>query len=138
VVVKRFQGLFLINPGGVFEWTPPKDWNRFGPTKAPGLIKQGNLDLTDRPVVRNQDGSHSSEYSTSFADEKGREVLVPTVVNGKFLTPDGKKPKEGSNEEKVMFKKAWQHYLETGENLGIFDTPEHADEAAQAIHSRND
>ena len=114
----------------------PKGWNKFGPQNVPGLIQQGNLDLTSRPVIQNADGSHSSEYSTSFEDEQGREVLVPTVVNGKFLTPDGKKPKPGSPEEKAMFKRAWQHYLQTGEHLGIFDSPEHANSAAEQIHSR--
>src|SRR5208337_4266672 len=62
---------------------------------AAGLLEPGNLDISNRPVVQNADGSHSTEYSTSF-EENGREVLVPTVVNGKFLTPDGKKPPEGS------------------------------------------
>jgi hypothetical protein len=111
-------------------------WNKYGPTGVPGLIQQGNLDLTNRPSIKNADGTHSSEYSTSFQDEKGREVLVPTIVNGKFLTSDGKKPKEGSPEEKAMFKRAWQYYLKTGENLGIFDSPEHADAAANLIHNR--
>ena len=100
------------------------------------MIQQGNLDLTNRPVIKNDDGTHSSEYSTSFSDEKGREVLIPTIVNGKFLTPNGKKPKQGSPEEKLMFKRAWQHYLETGENLGVFDSPDHADAAANMIHNR--
>ncbi len=72
----------------------------------------------------------------SFGDDKGREVLVPTVVNGKFLTPDGKKPPEGSAAEKTMFKRAQQHYEQTGEHLGIFDSPEHADTYAQAVHNR--
>jgi hypothetical protein len=124
----RFSKCWMI--GGIF------DWNKFGPQNAPGLIKQGNLDLSNRPVIKNPDGTHSSEYSTSFQNEKGQEVLVPTVVNGKFLTPDGKKPKEGSAEEKAMFKRAWEHYLKTGENLGIFDTAEHADSAAELIHNR--
>jgi hypothetical protein len=61
---------------------------------------------------------------------------VPTIVNGKFLTPDGKKPKPGSAEEKEMFKRAWKHYEQTGEHLGIFDTSEHADVAANLIHNR--
>jgi hypothetical protein len=100
------------------------------------MVQQGNLDLSNRPIIKNSDGSHSSEYSTSFEDEKGREVLVPTIVNGKFLTPDGRKPKEGSAEEKAMFKRAWQHYLKTGENLGVFDSPGHADAAANLIHNR--
>ena len=74
------------------------------------MITPGNLDLNGRPIVKNADGSVSSEYSTSFGDDKGREILVPTVVDGKFLTPDGKKPKEGSPEEKAMFGQAQQHY----------------------------
>lgn len=100
------------------------------------MIKQGNIKLDNRPVIKNEDGTHSSEYSTSFEDEKGHEVLVPTIVNGRFLTPNGKKPKEGSVEEKAMFKRAQQHYEQTGENLGIFDTPDHADDYAGIVHSR--
>ena len=105
------------------------------PAKVPGLIRPGNINLNNRPIVKNADGTHSSEYSISF-EADGHEVLVPTVVNGRFLTPDGKKPKEGSSEEKAMFKRAEQHYTETGENLGIFDTPEHADAYAEIVHSR--
>jgi hypothetical protein len=104
--------------------------------KPEGLVSPGNIDLNNRPVVKNSDGSVSTEYSTSFGDDKGREILVPTIVNGKFLTPDGKKPKEGSPEEKQMFKRAQQHYESTGENLGIFDSPAHADAYAEKIHNR--
>ena len=68
---------------------------------AQGLAEPGNLPIWNRPVVQNADGSHSSEYSTSF-EQDGKEVLVPTVVNGKFLTPDGKKPPEGSAAEEAM------------------------------------
>lgn len=140
--------------GGVFEkqqlWTPPSGWNKFGPVKVPGLVQQGNLDLTNRPRIRNDDGSISTEFSFSFGDGKGHEILVPTVVNGKFLTPDGKKPPEGkrvkgadgkaryvpSPEEKAMWKRAQEHYEKTGEHLGVFDTTEHADAAAERIHNR--
>ena len=114
----------------------PEGWNQYGPKNVPGMIKQGNLDLTSRPVIQNADGTRSSEYSTSFEDEKGQEVLVPTVVDGKFLTPDGKKPPEGSAAEKAMFAKAQQHYEQTGENLGIFDKWQNADAAAEKIHNR--
>lgn len=101
-----------------------------------GLVEPGNIPIWNRPTVQNPDGSHSSEYSTSFRDDKGREVLVPTVVDGKFLTPNGKKPKEGSAEEKAMFKKAWQHYLDTGQNLGKFSNADDADAYAGKLHSR--
>jgi hypothetical protein len=101
-----------------------------------GLLEPGNLPLAGRPKVENEDGSHSTEYSTSFEDDKGREVLVPTIVNGKFLTPDGKKPPEGSAAEKAMFKRAWDHYLRTGENLGKFSNSDDADAYADKLHNR--
>jgi hypothetical protein len=101
-----------------------------------GLVEAGNIQIWDRPSVQNPDGTYSSEYSTSFQDDKGHEVLVPTVVNGKFLTPDGKKPPEGSDAEKAMFKAAWDHYLKTGENLGKFASAEEADAYATRLHNR--
>jgi hypothetical protein len=104
--------------------------------KPKGLIAPGNLPIWNRPTVQNADGSHSSEYSVSFADKDGNEVLVPTVVDGKFLTPDGKKPPEGSKEEKIMFARAWQNYLKTGQNLGKFDNPADANVYAEALHNR--
>lgn len=101
-----------------------------------GLLEPGNLPIWNRPVVKNADGSHSSEYSTSFQDEQGREVLVPSVVGGQFLTPDGTKPPEGSDAEKSMFQSAWQHYLSTGENLGKFDNADNADAYSEILHNR--
>jgi len=100
------------------------------------MVERGNLDLNNRAIVKNADGSISTEYSTSFGDEKGREILVPTVVNGKFLTPDGKKPPAGSAAEKAMFKRAQQNYEKTGEHLGIFDSPDSADAYAKKVHER--
>ena len=113
----------------------PADYDPNMGVIAPGLVEAGNLELNGRPLVQNDDGTHSSEYSVSFGTDKG-ETLVPTVVNGRFLTPDGKKPQEGSQAEKDMIKAAEEHYNRTGEHLGIFDTPEHADTYANAVHSR--
>lgn len=101
-----------------------------------GLVERGNLPIWNRPAVKNADGTVSSEYSTSFQDDQGHEVLVPTVVNGKFLTPDGTKPEEGSPAEKAMFQAAWDHYLTTGENLGKFDNAADADAYAEQLHNR--
>jgi hypothetical protein len=103
--------------------------------KPQGIVEEGNLPIWNRPTVQNSDGKHSTEYSTSM-EEDGKEVLVPTVVNGKFLTPDGKKPKEGSPEEKAMFKSAWQHYKDTGENLGKFKSAKDANAYADTLHNR--
>jgi hypothetical protein len=100
-----------------------------------GMLKRGNIDLANRPTVKNADGSHSSEYSTSFGTDKG-EVLVPTIADGKFLTKDGKKPAVGSIEEKAMFKAAEDRFRSTGEHLGIFDSPDNADIYAESVHNR--
>jgi hypothetical protein len=108
----------------------------YGAKKPDGLLLPGNIDLNNRPTVHNVDGSVSSEYSTSFEDEKGHEVLVPTIVNGRFLTPDGKKPIEGSSEEKAMLQRAREYYQKTGEHMGVFDSSKHADIYADLVHSR--
>ncbi len=129
-------GSLLAGTGGALAKRTSKTSTDKTKSQPEGMIEAGNLNLNGRPIIKNSDGSVSSEYSTSFGDDKGREILVPTVVKGKFLTPDGKKPKPGSPEEKQMFKRAQQHYEQTGEHLGIFDTPEHADAYAERVHSR--
>jgi hypothetical protein len=101
-----------------------------------GMVAPGTLNLNGRPLIRNADGSVSSEYSFSFGDDNGREILIPTVVNGKFLTPDGTKPAKGSAAEKQMYQLAKQHYEQTGEHLGMFDNPDDADTYAAKVHSR--
>lgn len=112
--------------------------------KIKGLVAPGNIPIWNRPAVKNADGSHSSEFSTSFIDENknspyfGKEVLVPTVVAGKFLTPDGTKPPEGSQAEHDMMEKARAHYEQTGQHLGVFDSPQSADKYSQQLHSRGD
>jgi hypothetical protein len=104
--------------------------------RTPGLLVPGNIELSNRPVIYNADGTHSSEYSSSMGDDKGREVLFPTIVNGKFLTPDGKKPPEKSDAEKAMIARAWQYAKDTGQNMGTFTDPVTADDAANVIHNR--
>jgi hypothetical protein len=129
-------GSLLAGTGGALSRRRSKTSTAKTKSQPEGMIEAGNLNLNGRPIIKNSEGSVSSEYSFSFGDDNGQEVLVPTVVNGKFLTPDGKKPKPGSTEEKQMFKRAQQHYAQTGEHLGIFDTPEHADAYAERVHSR--
>jgi hypothetical protein len=88
-----------------------------------GQYGLGNIDLNNRKVVENDDGSISTERSMSFYDEdSGKEVLIPTVVNGRIV----------SDEEAI------DHYYETGEYLGMFDTPEEADRYAERLHNRQD
>jgi hypothetical protein len=107
----------------------------------PGIIPKGmrtigNIDIANRPLHRNPDGTGSTEYSTSMQDARGNEILIPTLAGGQFLTPTGEKPPEGSPEEKAMFNRAWQRYEKTGEHMGMFDNPDDADAYAQRVHER--
>ncbi len=116
--------------------------------KPKGMVEEGNLPIWNRPTTQNADGSHSSELSISMGDDKGREVLIPTIVGGKFLTPNGKMPplvngKVPPAEDwdkyppwKALKKAAWDHFQKTGENLGKFDNPDDADAYAGKLHNR--
>jgi hypothetical protein len=84
---------------------------------TPGMVENGNIDLTARPKVKNADGSISTVRSMSF-EEDGKEVLIPTVVGDRVV----------SDEEAIA------HYRKTGENLGKFKTPADADRYAQSLH----
>ena len=91
-----------------------------GPTgyAAPiGQYGMGNIDLYNRPVIKNPDGSISTVRSMSFNDGKN-EVLIPTVSPAGVMTPQ----------------EAINRYRQTGEYLGKFNTPEQANEYAQRLH----
>lgn len=81
----------------------------------------GNIDLRSRPIVKNPDGSYSTVRSMSFQDEKGREVLVPTI------SPDGRN---------LTNQQAIERYYRTGEHLGIFANPLDADTYARTLHEQ--
>lgn len=88
------------------------------PTIGEGMRRAGNVDLTNRPRVKNADGSISTVRSMSFGTPQG-EVLVPTVTDdGRILSDE----------------QAQAEFRRTGRNLGIFDTPEHATAYAKWLH----
>jgi len=91
-------------------------------TKPAGMLLVGNIDLDDRPVYRNDDGSFSTVYSMSFSLGAACEVLVPRVAR--------------CGGEAVMLSKegAVSRYRATGQHLGVFDTAERATEYALALH----
>jgi len=90
----------------------PKDVSR-------GLVEPGNIKLVGRPLIDMPGGQVGSEYSVSF-NQDGKEVLIPTIYDGKQHNP----------------REAWGHYLKTGEHLGKYSNPTDADKAAEAIHNR--
>jgi len=87
-----------------------------------GMIEQGNIDLTNRPVVRNADGTVSTVRSISVEID-GQEVLIPTVSDeGRIL----------SDEEAV------QQYRRTGKHLGKFSSVKAANRHARRIHQEQE
>jgi hypothetical protein len=87
--------------------------------KAKGLVERGNIDIANRPAVRNADGSVSTVRSISI-EEEGKEILIPTIsMDGRFLTND----------------QAIAEYHKTGKHLGKFDSPEDASAYAEQLHA---
>ena len=102
--------------------------NNFLPTRE-GLKQQnqyfgkGNIDLNNRKIAKNEDGSISTVRSMSFYDDKEKkEILVPTVINGKVVSDD----------------EAIDHYYNTGEYLGKFDTVKEANQYAENLHNEQE
>lgn len=77
----------------------------------------GNIDLNNRVVIQNEDGSFSTEISFSVEID-GLEVLLPLIINGELV----------SEEEAI------DHFLRTGEHLGMFSSIEEAEQFAEELH----
>jgi hypothetical protein len=88
---------------------------------APGLIDPGNINIHQRPVVHNADGSISTVRSMTFTDDDGSTVVVPSVIAGRGIVgPD----------------EALKYYKQTGQHLGRFSNRQDADAYAQALHEQ--
>ena len=80
-------------------------------------VKPGNLPLGVRYRVPNPDGSISTVRTMSVGTDEG-EFLIPTIVNNQLLSDDA----------------AIDHFFNTGENFGLFDSIEAADDFANRLH----
>lgn len=96
-----------------------------------GMAEKGNIDLDKRiPVKITQKmidtygdignvGDVMTEHSFSFPYQ-GQEVLVPRMIEGQLFTEE----------------QAKQHFVDTGQHLGKFESTEAADAYAEALHMR--
>lgn len=83
-----------------------------------GQFGSGNIDLTNRPRVKNPDGSISTVRSMS-ANFDGQEVLLPTVSDdGRIMSDD----------------EAIDQYRKSGRFLGKFGTVDEANAYADRLH----
>lgn len=99
------------------------------------MTEVGNIDVNHRPVVWNGDGTPSTIFSATIPIGKGKWALVPTIVDGKFLTPDGKIPNQKNKRAlSALEDAAADHYKNTGQHLGIFTSQQAADHYAEQTH----
>lgn len=113
----------------IIEMSPDADSGRdsFGvsasdliPRQPSSMMEQGNIDLSNRPVVQNADGSISTVKTISI-EEDGAEVLIPTISD------DGK---ELSEDDAVSL------YRKTGRHFGKFSTVDAANRYAEQLHNQ--
>nr|WP_319775956.1 hypothetical protein [uncultured Sphaerochaeta sp.] len=77
--------------------------DQFGILNNGMAVGLGNIDLNNRPVVNNEDGSRSTVFSTTVGFDDYFAV-IPQVIEGALVSVD----------------EAVEHYLKSDEHLGIF------------------
>jgi len=88
--------------------------------KIEGMAEKGNLDPFNREAVYNPDGSISTMRTMGVGNAKGQEVLIPSVADGRWMSP----------------METIQRYKTTGENFGKFKDVQSADAYDKEMHQR--
>lgn len=99
---------------------PQMDIGKPAPTEANhwGALVPGNIDLANRPHVKNDDGSTSTVLSMG-ANIDGKEVLIPMVNDLGYVMND---------------EQAVNEYKRTGKHMGMYASQAGSDAAGEAIH----
>ena len=114
------DGFIASTPGGVDDTrVSPKQEKR-----PKGEITKGNIDLNNRPVVKNRDRSISTVRSITIT-EGNTAVVIPTVIK----KPNGSGVIVGDQQ-------AIRHYQRSGQHLGKFSNIRDADTYAQNLHNQ--
>lgn len=119
-LVSRYRGAQTVNvPEGGALYDIPGTGSVEPTTSPSGAVVPGNINLNDRPTVKNADGTISTVRSMSIGTDQG-EVLIPTV----------------SDDGRIMSEpEAIDQYRRTGRHLGIFRTPQEATAYAERLHN---
>ena len=114
------SGGFNLAFGGGEPMTAPREPKMTLRGEWPGMVESGNLDINNRPIAENPDGTTSSVYSMSIGvDDK--EYLIPRISeDGRMMSED----------------EAVATFTQTGNHLGVFDTSENATAYAIALHEQ--
>jgi hypothetical protein len=83
-----------------------------------GVVQPGNINLSQRPMIRNEDGSVSTVASMGVNFD-GREMLIPMATERGLLSEDD----------------AIRQYMATGQHLGQFASPEASTRYAKWLSS---
>ena len=92
-----------------------------------GMFTKGNIDIYNRPVVKNDDGTISTVMTMGFqpndGEFAGKQVLIPRVSDdGRIM----------SQEEAI------DYYYKTGKHLGVFNDIDSANKYAESLHHQQD
>ena len=86
----------------------------------PGMIQPGNIDIYNRPLVKNPKGGTSTVYSMGV-NLNDNDYLIPRVINeGKLLSED----------------ESIEHFKKTGKHFGVFENPEASTQHAKYLHNQ--
>lgn len=98
------------------------------PLRPRDLVQPGNIDLKNRPIVENDDGSYSTVRTMTVGpDEAGVYANVPTVLESEkgkgYIASDDQ---------------AYRNFAKTGQHLGKYSNLKAALKAAESLHKDQD